>query len=133
TASRLDAEEIWLNRVSSVKNREILASLEWSPRPLSLRASLPVRGWAAKVRDDHPAWKLWQLNRTVMESRGYRAATDSDGDWCLEYWIADEAAAAQFREQSQRTTLNLEVPSPEGLSYFPFQRAGVEFLVSRSA
>jgi SWI/SNF-related matrix-associated actin-dependent regulator 1 of chromatin subfamily A len=114
-------------------NREILASLEWSPQPLSLRAGLPARGWAAKVPDDHPAWKLWRLNRTVMEQKGYRAATDSEGDWCLEFWIADEAAATQFREQSVRVSSDLDVPAPVGLSYFPFQRAGVEFLASRPA
>jgi SWI/SNF-related matrix-associated actin-dependent regulator 1 of chromatin subfamily A len=68
-----------------------------------------------------------------MESRGYRAAKDSEGDWCLEFWTADEEAAAQFREQSCRVSSNLEVPAPDGLRYFPFQVAGVEFLASRSA
>jgi SWI/SNF-related matrix-associated actin-dependent regulator 1 of chromatin subfamily A len=114
-------------------NREILASLDWQPRPQCLRAGLPCRGWAAKVPDYHPAWKLWRLNRAVMEQRGYRAAKDSKGDWYLEFWTADEEAALQFREQSGRVSSDLEVPTPEGLVYFPFQRAGVEFLASRSA
>jgi SWI/SNF-related matrix-associated actin-dependent regulator 1 of chromatin subfamily A len=117
--------------VSQPRNQEILASLEWKPRPLCLRAGLPSRGWAAKVADGHPAWKLWRLNRAVMEQRGYRAAKDAAGDWCLEFWTADEEAALQFREQSQRIVSDLEVPAPEGLAYFPFQRAGVEFLASR--
>ena len=115
------------------KNREILASLPWQPRPLCLHAGLPARGWAAKVPDDHPAWKLWRLNRTVMEQRGYRAATDAAGDWCLEFWVADEEAASQSREQSVRVSSDLDVPAPAGLSYYAFQRAGVEFLASRPA
>jgi SWI/SNF-related matrix-associated actin-dependent regulator 1 of chromatin subfamily A len=69
----------------------------------------------------------------MMEQRGYRAAKDSEGDWCLEFWTADEEAASQFREQSVRVISDLDVPAPEGLSYFPFQRAGVEFLASRPA
>jgi SWI/SNF-related matrix-associated actin-dependent regulator 1 of chromatin subfamily A len=125
--------EIWLSGVSQPRNREILASLNWQLRPLSLRAGLPVRGWAAKVADDHPAWKLWRLNRAVMEQRGYRAAKDAEGDWCLEFWAADEGAALQFREQSQRIHSDLEVPAPDGLQYYGFQVAGVEFLASRSA
>jgi SWI/SNF-related matrix-associated actin-dependent regulator 1 of chromatin subfamily A len=114
-------------------NREILVSLDWQPRPLSLRAGFPCRGWAAKVADDHPAWKLWRLNRAVMEQRGYRAAKDSEGDWCLEFWTADEAAAAQFRELSSQISSNLDVPAPDGLQYYGFQVAGVEFLASRLA
>jgi hypothetical protein len=114
-------------------NREILASLDWQPRPLSLRGGLPARGWAAKVPDDHPAWKVWRLNRAVMEPRGYRAAPDAAGDWYLEFWAADEEAARQFREQSVRVCSDLEVPVPDGLRYYGFQVAGIEFLASRSA
>ena len=85
------------------------------------------------MADNHPAWKLWRLNRGVMEERGFRAAKDAQGDWCLEYWIADEAAAAQTRKLSARVSSELSVPAPEGLRYYGFQIAGVEFLASRSA
>ena len=131
--SALEAEEhVWLSAVSSLKNREILASLDWRPRPLSLRGGLPSRGWAAKVPDDHPAWKLWTLNRAVMEQRGYRA-TSENGYWFLEFWTVDEEAAEQFRAQSCRVSSNLDVPAPDGLQYYGFQVAGVEFLASRMA
>jgi SWI/SNF-related matrix-associated actin-dependent regulator 1 of chromatin subfamily A len=85
------------------------------------------------MADDHPAWEVWRLNRTLMEKRGYRALKDADGDWCLELWIVDEEAAAQFREQSSRTVSDLVVPVPEGLAYYGFQVAGIEFLASRPA
>ena len=44
------------------------------------------------------------LTGWMMEARGYRATTDSQGDWCLEFWTADEEAAFEFQEQSRRTT-----------------------------
>jgi SWI/SNF-related matrix-associated actin-dependent regulator 1 of chromatin subfamily A len=68
-----------------------------------------------------------------MEPRGYRAARDAAGDWCLEFWMVDEEAARQFREQSMRVCSDLVVPVPAGLRYYGFQVAGVEFLASRSA
>jgi SWI/SNF-related matrix-associated actin-dependent regulator 1 of chromatin subfamily A len=113
-------------------NRVILASLEWLPRSLKLRSGVPCRGWAAKVSEAHPAWEVWRLNRSFMEARGFRAAKNAAGDWCLGFWIQDEVATAKFREASEKTTCELVVPVPEGLAFYPFQRAGVEFLDSRS-
>ena len=114
-------------------NRAILESLPWSPRSPRLLQGLPARGWRAKVADGNPAWQLWRANRELMESRGFRVVNDPADGWCLELWIPDETAAAQAREASQKTTSDLVVPAPVGQAYYPFQRAGVEFLASRSA
>jgi SNF2 family DNA or RNA helicase len=45
----------------------------------------------------------------------------------------DAATIKKVVEQSSKLTSDLVIPSPAGLSYFPFQRAGIEFLASRRA
>jgi hypothetical protein len=114
------------------RNRTILESLEWLACPAQLWRGQPCKGWTAKVVDDHPAWGVWRLNRSFMEARGFRAAKNAAGDWCLELWCKDEEAVARMRAMSEKTTSDLVVPVPEGLAYYPFQRAGVEFLDCQS-
>jgi SWI/SNF-related matrix-associated actin-dependent regulator 1 of chromatin subfamily A len=42
-----------------------------------------------------------------------------------------DAAVKKVLDQSRKTSSDLVVPAPVGLSYFSFQRAGIEFLASR--
>jgi SWI/SNF-related matrix-associated actin-dependent regulator 1 of chromatin subfamily A len=134
TSMELEAQTIEQNfGAFKPRNREILASLEWLARPIALRQGVPVRRLAAAVADNHPAWALWRLNRAFMEAQGFRATRDGNGDWFLELWATDETLAQEFRAASAKTTSDLVVPVPEGLALYDFQKAGVEFLATRSS
>jgi SNF2 family DNA or RNA helicase len=113
------------------KNRAILASLDWSPRPAAFVEGRAYQVWAAAVPDNHTAWELRRRNRDLMRSRGFRAVRDFAGGWWLELWVKDESADADAA--STKIGSDLVVPNPSGRAYYPFQIAGIEFLASRPA
>jgi hypothetical protein len=100
------------------RNRDVLTSLAWQRNPTPLTSI-----WAAPVPEDHPAWELLRLNKTLMHERGFRAVRGEAGAWRLEVTL----------EQPGLTQSDLVVPAPEGLAYYPFQRVGVDFLSTRPA
>lgn len=122
-------EDAWA--VFKPTNRAVLESLKWIPRPTVKLEGIPYRVWAALVPDHHRVWELWRLNRDLMKARGLRVNRDCGGGWWLEVLIPDEGAASAAIVESTKIQSDLVVPTPASLAYYPFQRAGIEFLASR--
>jgi SWI/SNF-related matrix-associated actin-dependent regulator 1 of chromatin subfamily A len=80
------------------------------------------------MAEGHPAWELFRLNKALMHERGFRAVRGEAGSWRLEVTLE-----GGNRELPGLTQSDLVVPAPEGLAYYPFQRAGIEFLSTRPA
>jgi SWI/SNF-related matrix-associated actin-dependent regulator 1 of chromatin subfamily A len=107
------------------QNRVVLTSLAWQKNLTSSPASI----WIALVPEGHLAWEVLRLNKALMYERGFRAVRGERGEWRLEVTLEDGNGEEPV---SSLTQSNLVVPVPEGLAYYPFQRAGIEFLATRS-
>ena len=110
-------------------NRAILSSLAWEDAPAPvLRGTDVFRLYRASIPAGHRFWDLWRVNRVALEERGFRMRSSFPEGWFLELLISDPEAGRQLLDDSAATQSDLEVPAPAGLAYYPFQRAGIEFL-----
>jgi SWI/SNF-related matrix-associated actin-dependent regulator of chromatin subfamily A-like protein 1 len=101
------------------RNRGVMESLEW-------RKDSQMPGlWMARAPERHPVWEVLRLNKGIMHERGFRALRNERGDWYLGIQL-DEPA--QFTPEGSPG-----IPHREGLAFYPFQKAGIEFLASRQA
>jgi SWI/SNF-related matrix-associated actin-dependent regulator 1 of chromatin subfamily A len=107
------------------RNRVVLTSLVWQKN----LTSTPTSIWTAPVPEGHPAWEVLRLNKALMHERGFRAVRGETGEWRLEVTLEN---GNEEQLVSGLTQSNLVVPAPEGLAYYPFQRAGIDFLATRS-
>ena len=71
-------------------------------------------------------WALWKVKKTAIKKAGY-TISKIDGDWLATQTVDDNAAI----EQSVATASEMEIPAPAGLSYLPFQKAGIAYASRR--
>lgn len=76
---------------------------------------------------DSEFWNLWRSNKGTMKSLGVKVTKDEDK------WIATFTPPTSTVEESRKLTSDLEVPAPNGLEYFGYQKAGIEFIHDRNA
>ena len=110
-------------------NKAILSSLAWegASAPV-LRGTDVFHVYHASIPAGHRFWDLWQVNRAALEERGFRVRSLFPEGWFVELLIPDPEAERRLLDDSAATQSELEVPAPAGLAYYPFQRAGIEFL-----
>lgn len=76
-------------------------------------------------------WQEWRYNKAQLKEDGYAVTKNEDGQWEVLYW-SDPEDKEETLEASASKGSNFYVPAPDGLSYFPYQRAGVEFITQRN-
>ena len=82
-------------------------------------------------------WALWREHGQSLRQAGISVGQfpKGSGTWQVSFWQSiGEQVAADRREASNLSraaaaVLDLAIPCPEGLSYMPFQRAGIEFVL----
>jgi len=75
-------------------------------------------------------WQEWRYNKAQLKKDGYSLTKNEYGQWEVLYW-GDPEDKEEILEASASKGSNFYVPAPDGLSYFPYQRAGVEFITQR--
>lgn len=117
----------------TTKTFEIEALLPWSePREVNTKVG------PRKVRSADPTeefWGLWKLNRSELQSAGISVALFR-GKWTVSLWERPSKEEVQTKnellEVSQATDSEMVIPVPPGLSYLPYQKAGIEFASKRN-
>lgn len=84
--------------------------------------------------------------KDVPKTAGFRWDPEAKRWWTTSlpdarklFEYADDSAKGKIKEMeatveaSRSANVNVEIPSPEGLDYFPFQKAGVEFASNRTS
>lgn len=76
-----------------------------------------------------------------LRAAGLGWGQDRSGNWCVNWWRPVDAAAAQAEQAKANETAaasravdaDVAIPAPAGLSYLPYQRAGIKFASERPA
>ena len=88
-----------------------------------------------KARPDEAFWELWNANQGALRSMGISVSKDLSEQWEVCLWQvlpADEVERrAKSLENSRAVAADIVVPAPEGLSYFPFQLAAIQYGLER--
>ena len=77
--------------------------------------------------------KVWKT-KSIEKAARIKDAAAPDLKAELEAHLESERSEmAAARERSRATDANVDIPSPEGLEYLPYQRAGIAFALEREA
>ena len=74
-------------------------------------------------------WTLWREKKAEVKSAGY-SVSKVDEAWVVSRYKDNIEAIHDSQAVSNE---DIEIPVPEGLSYFPFQKAGVAYALKRDA
>tara|TARA_R110000744_G_scaffold305007_1_gene413354 strand:- start:6428 stop:8392 length:1965 start_codon:yes stop_codon:yes gene_type:complete len=78
-------------------------------------------------------WELWRSNKAEVRALGY-GVSKYQGEWRVSHWTTPDAAEVEAAvEASRATDATIDIPSPDGLEYLPFQRAGIAYALGRDA
>lgn len=112
---------------------DIASILPWSePREIThlcktVRSAEPTDAFRA----------IWNQHKDELKAAGvgWSEYPKGSGKWRVSWWQPLNGAVAEARaasaELSRAATSDFEPPCPEGLSYMPFQKAGIHFLANR--
>ena len=71
-------------------------------------------------------WALWRVKKMAVKKAGY-AVSKIDDVWLVKQYVDDVFAIAE----SSAADSDLDIPVPAGLSYLPFQKAGIAYALKR--
>jgi SNF2 family DNA or RNA helicase len=102
----------------------ILESLSWTELPPKVHQ----RGFFAPVPLWHNFWAmLWRPNKLAMTKAGFSVGKPGE-DWVVTYRFTDDDLLEAARARSAVISTDEQVPVPEGLRLYDYQKAGVAFL-----
>ena len=72
-------------------------------------------------------WAIYNAQKSELRKAGFSVSKSDGGDWLCKRYRDDNAQI----EKSLATSSNVAIKSPEGLNYYPYQKAGIEFAIER--
>jgi hypothetical protein len=112
-------------------------TFQWSEPKLIPTGQGERRVRTTKVGPEHPFWrKIWQDPRRqrIMLSLGITVSNVAKGHelmWFSNLTEQELQKREQSQEMSRATEANIEVPTPEGRTFRPYQLAGIAFTLHR--
>lgn len=110
---------------------KIIDILPWEdkgigPTPLGTRHNF-------EAKPTQNFWKLWKSHRAWLQERGVRVRTN-DAGWMVNFYreIEETTFTKSRREASRSHASEFRFPVPNGVTPWPYQRAGVEYLVGHA-
>jgi|SRR5215831_6345715 len=78
-------------------------------------------------------WDAWRADKVALKERGFSCGKDDSGKWQVTLWreTMSTAARVEASEASRAATSEIMVPVPEGKEMYPFQRAGIAYVLAR--
>ena len=73
-------------------------------------------------------WTVWRQKKSAVKAAGY-SVRKVDNAWVVTRYRDNNEAIAD----SQATDADIDIPVPAGLSYLPYQKAGIAYAIKRSA
>ena len=97
--------------------------LDWTEEQLG-----PDGRFVSTAKPDSDFWTVWREKKAQVKQAGY-SVRKIDGAWVVSRHRDNNQAIAE----SQAVDADIEIPAPEGLSYLPYQKAGIAYAVQRQA
>ncbi len=120
-------------------NEEILASLRWSKMQEVPTQKGPRLRQHARANDHAVA--MFARDQAALYKLGYTLKPHPDGGkegrnpWMVYRWelmpIKVVVERANAKEMSRATDTSADIPRPPGMEYYPFQKAGVAYAITR--
>jgi hypothetical protein len=112
---------------------EVEAAFEWS-QPKEIETKRGPR-LLRKARPTPASIRFWSDNQSQLSAigvvYGWKYKSTTEKEFC--YWQEVPKALVEQREAnveaSHATDADIDVPCPQGLSFLPYQRAGVAFIL----
>ena len=73
-------------------------------------------------------WESWRENKQKIKSAGY-SVIKFDETWFVTRFFENKQAIAD----SQAVSADIKIPAPDGLSYLPYQKAGIAYAMQRQS
>ena len=73
-------------------------------------------------------WQVWRERKAAVKAAGY-SVRKIDDEWIVTRLRDNDQAIAE----SQAVDADIDIPVPEGLSYLPYQKAGIAYAIQRSS
>jgi SWI/SNF-related matrix-associated actin-dependent regulator 1 of chromatin subfamily A len=73
-------------------------------------------------------WTVWREKKAAIKAAGY-SVRKVDNKWVVTRYRDNDQAIAD----SQATDSDIDIPVPAGLSYLPYQKAGIAYAIKRSS
>lgn len=114
--------------------KRLLTLANWSqPKEIQTRNGPRILRKAAVTDAFRVAWKQ---EKDALKALGANFTKDQrTGDWELCWWqeiSAEEIASRQQSvEASRATSADVDIPRPDGMEYYPFQKAGIRYATQR--
>lgn len=92
----------------------------------------------AKAEASETFWVLWRAEQAALKAAGISLGKDErSGQWQVCWWRKLDQGEAERRaasaDLSRAASSDFEPPCPEGLRFYPFQKAGIDFMRRRPA
>lgn len=112
---------------------EFLAALPWGPpKTVQTRVGERVLRTCAPTED---FWSAWRGSKNELKRAGLSVGKGRDGSWEVCWWAQVSAEVRRVQQaaviESRAADSDLAVPAPAGLSYLPYQRAGIAYALAR--
>jgi SWI/SNF-related matrix-associated actin-dependent regulator of chromatin subfamily A-like protein 1 len=85
-------------------------------------------------------WNYWHTNKEYLKANGYRISKETDGLFYIFHEIThlEEEEKRRLEKEStlslsRASNFDIDIPSPEGLNYFDYQKAGIHFMNTRNS
>ncbi len=72
-------------------------------------------------------WRAWRQDKDKMKDMGYSVSKVGD-KWVVEHW-AEPVISREAVQASRAKDSDMHIPLPEGVTLYPYQRAGVAYAV----
>jgi len=119
--------------MESTKTIDIETLLNWSKPKL-----VTTRIGPKMVRNAEPEtefWDAWKDHKAAIKDCGVSISRDRNGKWTASWWQDPSDDYFESRksavEASKAACADIDIPSPDGLEYLPYQKAGISYAISR--
>jgi len=85
-----------------------------------------------KSTPDKKFWDIWRANKQLLKDSGISVTKTEEGQWEVLWWKIDKEAE-KSKIQSKLASSDIDLPVPEGQEYLPFQKAGIEYALSKKS
>lgn len=108
---------------------ELESLLKWTePKRVTTSRGLAV------VRSAEPTeefWAMWKKNKQILKDAGITVGKFQE-EWQVSWFQPDKEGEKNI-VKSRASDAKIEIPSPEGLDYYPFQKAGIQYGLDKQA
>ena len=124
--------------MNDVAIQALEALLPWSkPREVPTKRGPRI---LRKAEPNEAFWAAWRAGKPQLQAHGVNVGKSdygaSAGQWEVCWWqeIPQElrVARAASVEASRAADAEINVPCPEGLAYMPFQRGGIQYVLTKT-